>query len=132
MLDGFYWYMSGYQPAHASPDMDMRSAARIFRLEPVPLQTATPNNHILAALLERDLRHFSFFLHAYEPQLNQRILRFLHKDGIPCTAKRFLDIKLIAVAVYAYQADYEGDWGVFEIDFARARRRSSRSPSSTR
>ena len=53
------------------------------------------NEYILSALHEKNLLHFSFFLHYYEPQLNKRIKSFLGvDDGDLYDTDRFPDIKL--------------------------------------
>ena len=53
------------------------------------------NEYILSALQEKNLIHFSFFLHHYEPQLNKRIKDFLGVDGGDLyDTDRFIDIKL--------------------------------------
>ena len=99
MLKEFSWDMNGYTPKHpVNPSDDgfiPYVAERIFQLEPEPPVVDNPNEYILSALQEKDLKYFSFFLHHYEPQLNKRIKKFIGADGKdPYNADRFLDIKL--------------------------------------
>ena len=80
MLNDFSWNMTGYIPKHAvNPSDDgipPYVAERIFQLEPEPPTVDNPNEYILSALREKDLKYFSFFLHHYELQLNKRIKTF--------------------------------------------------------
>ena len=99
MLNDFTWNMTGYIPKHAvNPHGDgiiPYVAERIFQLEPEPPSVGNLNEYILSALHEKNLLHFSFFLHHYEPQLNKRIKSFLGVDGGDLyDTDRFLDIKL--------------------------------------
>ena len=99
MLSDFSWDMTGYIPKHAvNPHGDgiiPYAAERIFQLEPEPPAVGNLNEYILSALHEKNLLHFSFFLHHYEPQLNKRIKSFLGVDGGDLyDTDRFLDIKL--------------------------------------
>ena len=99
MLNDFTWNMTGYIPKHAvNPHGDgiiPYVAERIFQLEPEPPSVGNLNEYILSALHEKNLLHFSFFLHHYEPQLNKRIKNFLGVDGGDLyDTDRFLDIKL--------------------------------------
>ena len=99
MLNDFSWNMAGYIPKHpVNPSDDgiiHYVAERIFQLEPEPPAVDNPNEYILSALQEKDLKYFSFFLHHYEPQLNKRIKKFIGADGNdPYNTDRFLDIKL--------------------------------------
>ena len=81
MLSDFTWNMTGYIPKHqVNPHGDgiiPYVAERIFQLEPEPPKVGSLNEYILSALQEKNLIHFSFFLHHYEPQLNKRIKDFL-------------------------------------------------------
>ena len=85
MLNDFTWNMTGYIPKHqVNPHSDSiitYVAERIFQLEPEPPAVDSLNEYILSALQEKNLIHFSFFLHHYEPQLNKRIKDFLGVDG---------------------------------------------------
>ena len=99
MLSDFSWDMTGYIPKHAvNPHGDgiiPYAAERIFQLEPEPPAVGSLNEYILSALQEKNLIHFSFFLHHYEPQLNKRIKDFLGVDGGDLyDTDRFIDIKL--------------------------------------
>ena len=99
MLNDFSWNMTGYIPKHTvdphGEDIIPYVSERIFQLEPEPPKVDSPNNYILSALREKDLKYFSFFLHHYEPQLNKRIKSFLGVDGgDPYDTDRFIDIKL--------------------------------------
>lgn len=99
MLNDFTWNMTGYIPKHpVNPSVDSiipYVAERIFQLEPELPKAENINDYILSALREKDLKYFSFFLHHYEPQLNNRIKSFLGVDsGDQYDPERFLDIKL--------------------------------------
>ena len=99
MLNDFTWNMNGYIPKHqVNPHGDgiiPYVAERIFQLEPEPPAVGNLNEYILSALQEKNLLHFSFFLHYYEPQLNKRIKSFLGVDGGDLyDTDRFIDIKL--------------------------------------
>lgn len=99
MLNDFTWDMTGYIPTHqVNPHGDgiiPYVAERIFQLEPELPKAENINDYILSALREKDLKYFSFFLHHYEPQLNNRIKSFLGVDsGDQYDPERFLDIKL--------------------------------------
>ena len=99
MLNDFSWNMTGYIPKHqVNPHGDgiiPYVAERIFQLEPEPPVVGNLNEYILSALREKNLLHFSFFLHYYEPQLNKRIKDFLGVDGGDLyDTDRFIDIKL--------------------------------------
>ena len=99
MLNDFSWNMTGYIPKHqVNPHGDgiiPYVAERIFQLEPEPPKVGSLNEYILSALQEKNLIHFSFFLHHYEPQLNKRIKSFLGVDGGDLyDTDRFIDIKL--------------------------------------
>ena len=99
MLNDFTWNMTGYIPKYqVNPHGDgiiPYVAERIFQLEPEPPSVGNLNEYILSALHEKNLLHFSFFLHHYEPQLNKRIKSFLGVDGGDLyDTDRFLDIEL--------------------------------------
>ena len=99
MLREYSWDMTGYKPKSipSTPDggITRYMAERIFQLEPEPPSVGNLNEYILSALHEKNLLHFSFFLHHYEPQLNKRIKSFLGVDGGDLyDTDRFLDIKL--------------------------------------
>lgn len=99
MLSEYTWNMTGYKPKSvpSTPDggITRYMAERIFQLEPELPKAENINDYILSALREKDLKYFSFFLHHYEPQLNNRIKSFLGVDsGDQYDPERFLDIKL--------------------------------------
>ena len=99
MLREYSWDMTGYKPKSFpdTPDSGITRymAERIFQLEPELPKAENINDYILSALREKDLKYFSFFLHHYEPQLNNRIKSFLGVDsGDQYDPERFLDIKL--------------------------------------
>ena len=95
MLNDFTWDMRGYIPrypiAPSAKGITYQAAERIFQLEPEPPAVTELNEYILSALEKKDLKYFSFFLHHYEPQLNQRLKTFL---GTPYEAEQFLGMKL--------------------------------------
>ena len=66
----FTWALDGYCARYgflAQPEgLTMREAARVFQLDPQPPEAGTLNDYITAALRERNLDYFSFFLHHYE------------------------------------------------------------------
>ena len=62
--------------------MTMRQAGRIFRLDPAPPKVEDINDYIVSAVRGNDLNHFTYFLHHYEPRLNNRVYRFLLTEGI--------------------------------------------------
>ena len=99
MLREYAWDMTGYKPKSVpdTPDGSITRymAERIFQLEPEPPKAENINDYILAALREKNLKYFSFFLYHYEQQLNKRILSFLCTDGSDqYNPERFVDIKL--------------------------------------
>ena len=67
MLNDFTWNMTGYIPKYqVNPHGDgiiPYVAERIFQLEPEPPSVGNLNEYILSALHEKNLLHFSFFLH---------------------------------------------------------------------
>lgn len=81
----FTWALDGYCARYgflAQPEgLTMREAARVFQLDPQPPEAGTLNDYITAALRERNLDYFSFFLHHYETRLNGRVRRFLMRGG---------------------------------------------------
>lgn len=85
MLREYSWDMTGYKPKSFpdTPDSGITRymAERIFQLEPELPKAENINDYILSALREKDLKYFSFFLHHYEPQLNNRIKSFLGVDS---------------------------------------------------
>ena len=90
------WFFMEYDRIHTeTPSQSARwwiipyVAERIFQLEPEPPKVGSLNEYILSALQEKNLIHFSFFLHHYEPQLNKRIKDFLGVDGgdLICTTQ---------------------------------------------
>ena len=82
----FTWALDGYCARYgllAQPEgLTMREAARVFQLAPQPPEAGTLNDYITAALRERNLDYFSFFLHHYETRLNGRVRRFLMREGL--------------------------------------------------
>ena len=67
----FPWALDGYCARYgflAQPEgLTMREAARVFQLDPQPPEAGTLNDYITAALRERNLDYFSFFLHHGKP-----------------------------------------------------------------
>ena len=95
----FTWALDGYCARYgflAQPEgLTMREAARVFQLDPQPPEAGTLNDYITAALRERNLDYFSFFLHHYETRLNGRVRRFLMREGLErYDPERFLDYKM--------------------------------------
>lgn len=95
----FTWALDGYCARYgflAQPEgLTMREAARVFQLDPQPPEAETLNDYITAALRERNLDYFSFFLHHYETRLNGRVRRFLMREGLErYDPERFLDYKM--------------------------------------
>ena len=129
MLSDFTWNMTGYIPKHqVNPHGDgiiPYVAERIFQLEPEPPMVDNPNEYILSALQEKDLKYFSFFLHHYEPQLNKRIKKFIGADGNdPYNTDRFLDIKLscremMLQKLTDYDPDKDAEYATYIFPFTR-------------
>lgn len=95
----FTWALDGYCARYgflAQPEgLTMWEAARVFQLDPQPPEAGTLNDYITAALRERNLDYFSFFLHHYETRLNGRVRRFLMREGLErYDPERFLDYKM--------------------------------------
>lgn len=95
----FTWALDGYCARYgflAQPEgLTMREAARVFQLDPQPPEAGTLNDYITAALRERNLDYFSFFLHHYETRLNGRVRRFLMREGLErYDPERFLGYKM--------------------------------------
>ena len=75
-----------------------REAERVFQLSPEPPAMGALNDYILTAKSTGDNNFFSYFLHHYEKQLNNRIYSFLQSDGSDqYNPERFLDLKLACV-----------------------------------
>ena len=116
MLEDYRWDLSGYTQEvcfQSSEGITCREAEHIFQLKPEPPTTECLNDYILLALQKKNLDYFSFFLHHYEGQLNQRIRSFLRLDGTDgYDPERFLDIKLSCLEIMLHKLpDYDSKKG---------------------
>ena len=83
------------EESYTSYLLTRREAERVFQLSPEPPAVAELNDYILTAKSTGDNNFFSYFLHHYEKQLNNRIYSFLQSDGSDqYNPERFLDLKL--------------------------------------
>ncbi len=129
MLNDFHWSMLGYVQKYGFQAQDgaltQREVERVFQLDPAPPEAKNLNHYIAAALWEKDLDYFSFFLHHYEPGLNHRIHEFLSSEGaFGYDPERFLDIKLSCVeamlqALVHYDPEREADFATFVFPLIR-------------
>lgn len=79
-----------------SPAFTISNSLYIFALEPAPPKVNNINDYIVAAIREKSLTYFYFFLHSYEAILNKRIKKELHNEGIyNASPEDYLDIKMI-------------------------------------
>lgn len=117
MLDEYSWNMTGYIAKYGFQITDTgltrKEAERIFQIVPEPPETGSLNDYILMAKQEKNLDHFSCFLHHYERQLNGRIYNFLRNDGTErYDPERFLDMKLACMeAMLVKIPDYDPNKG---------------------
>ena len=75
--------------------LTMREVEHIFQLAPEPPVHENPSDYIIQAVQSRELCWFSFFLHHYENRLNNRVRRFLLREGLDrYDPERFLDYKM--------------------------------------
>lgn len=90
-----------------------REAERVFQLSPEPPAMSALNDYILAAKSTGNNNFFSYFLHHYEKQLNNRIYSFLQSDGSDqYDPERFLDLKLACAELLLRKLqDYDPDKG---------------------
>ncbi len=100
-LSGYSWNMENYtRKVPPSTVTTYKEAESFFQLDPEPPQVEDPNDYILAAQEQRELRYLSFFLHTYEKKLNGRIRSYLIRDGKEIQdPERFLDIKMACMEV---------------------------------
>lgn len=76
-------------------DRTKRLAERIFLLDPAPPEAEDINDYIISTVRDHDLTYFTYFLHFFEPRLNNRVYRFLlTEDTDRYDPERFLDYKL--------------------------------------
>ena len=117
VLDGYTWDMTGYIQRHGYRILDhgltRMESERIFQLAPEPPVMDDLNDYILAALREKNLNYFSFFLHHYERQLNARIYTFRRHDGdMRYDPERMVDMKMACMEIMlAKLPDYDPDKG---------------------
>lgn len=91
------WTMNGYTARYGFSGklLSIKEAERTFQLDPEPPEVPTIDDCIVLAQQHRNLDYFSFYLHHYERKLNERIYRFLHRNGeVAIDPDRFLDIKM--------------------------------------
>lgn len=91
------WTMNEYASLYGFSGklLSIKEAERTFQLDPEPPEVSTIDDYIVLAQQHRNLDYFSFYLHHYERKLNERIYRFLHRNGeVAIDPDRFLDIKM--------------------------------------
>ena len=117
MLTDYSWDMTGYAPKHkpllGEERITLVEAERIFQLQPEPPEMENLNAYVLLAILKKELKYFSFFLHHYERFLNQRIRSVLLSDtNEAISGEKFLDIKLSCQTMLLEKlADYDPEKG---------------------
>ena len=93
------WDLSGYCAKYSfltdPKGLTMREVEHIFQLAPEPPVHENPSDYIIQAVQSRELCWFSFFLHHYENRLNNRVRRFLLREGLDrYSPERFWDYKM--------------------------------------
>lgn len=80
------WELSGHCAKYSfltdPKGLTMREVEHIFQLAPEPPVHENPSDYIIQAVQSRELCWFSFFLHHYENRLNNRVRRFLLREGL--------------------------------------------------
>ena len=101
------------EESFSSDLMTRREVERVFQLSPEPPAMSALNDYILAAKSTGNNNFFSYFLHHYEKQLNNRIYSFLQSDGSDkYDPERFLDLKLACAELLLLKLqDYDPDKG---------------------
>ena len=101
------------EESFSSDLMTRREVERVFQLSPEPPAMSALNDYILAAKSTGNNNFFSYFLHHYEKQLNNRIYSFLQSDGSDqYDPERFLDLKLACAELLLWKLqDYDPDKG---------------------
>ena len=99
--------------------LTMLEAERAFQLSPDPPVVDNLNDYIAMAIREENKNGLLFFLHSYEHRLNQRVRRFLFREGFQNKEPdRLLDYKLSCVAVMVERLqDYDPDAGASFLTF---------------
>lgn len=113
-------YITKYPFLLNADGLTMAEVQRIFQLDPEPPEVEDINDYIQSAVDTADLRHFTFFLHHYEKRLNNRVYRFLIREGIDrYNPERFLDYKLSCVlAMLEDLPKYDSSKGADFLTFA--------------
>ena len=93
------WELPGYCAKYSfltePKGLTIREVERVFQLDPEPPVLENMNDYIIEAVHSRELCWFSFFLHHYENRLNNRVRRFLLREGLDrYDPERFLDYKM--------------------------------------
>ena len=93
------WELSGHCAKYSfltdPKGLTMREVEHIFQLAPEPPVHENPSDYIIQAVQSRELCWFSFFLHHYENRLNNRVRRFLLREGLDrYSPERFWDYKM--------------------------------------
>ena len=69
MLTDYSWDMTGYAPKYkpllGEERITLVEAECIFQLQPEPPEMENLNAYVLLAILKKELKYFSFFLHHY-------------------------------------------------------------------
>ena len=80
------WELPGYCAKYSfltePKGLTIREVERVFQLDPEPPVLENMNDYIIEAVHSRELCWFSFFLHHYENRLNNRVRRFLLREGL--------------------------------------------------
>ena len=99
--------------------LTMLEAERAFQLSPDPPAVEDLNDYIVMAVRGKDENGFLFFLHSYEQRLNQRVRKFLLREGFQnVEPERLLDYKLSCVAaMFELLSDYDPDAGASFLTF---------------
>ena len=97
------WELPGYCAKYSfltePKGLTIREVERVFQLDPEPPVLENMNDYIIEAVHSRELCWFSFFLHHYENRLNNRVRRFLLREGLDLP-----EVSLVAIL----DADKEG------------------------
>lgn len=93
------WELPGYCAKYSfltePKGLTIREVERVFQLDPEPPVLENMNDYIIEAVHSRELCWFSFFLHHYENRLNNRVRRFLLREGLDrYDPERFLYYKM--------------------------------------
>jgi len=113
-------YFAKYPLRAAYSGLTMFEVTHVFQLTPEPPEMDSINDYVVAAIVQNDLRYFSYFLHHIEPRLNGRVTNFLLREGIDrYDPERFLDYKQSCVlAMLECLKSYEPGKGAEFLTYA--------------